>query len=143
MTACCLALALIISPAPPEWQEGLAVRYAPGLMARVARNRGIAPTDCMVAYTHARDEDMGARWLDVEGLATGVTRRCLVVDLPRPGRDKANLIRRGILVELDAASSRAICGAAWRGKASECPVRVRVVPAVVGQIFQQRRFYDY
>jgi hypothetical protein len=95
----------------------------------------------MIAYTHARDADMGIRWLEVEGVRTGVRRRCLVTDLPRPGRDKRNLIRRGILVELDAESGQAVCGAAWSGKASECPVRVRVVAAVVGQVLQQRRFY--
>lgn len=110
-------------------------------MERVARNRGIEPQPCMVAYTHAKDEDMGVRWLEVEGLATGVTRRCLVIDLPRPGRDKVSLIRRGVLVEIDANSSRAICGAAWRGKASECPVRVRAAPAVVGRVLQGRGFY--
>lgn len=141
MTACCLALALIISPAP--WHEGLAVRYNEGVMENVARNRGIPPAACMIASTHATDADMGVTWLEVEGVRTGVKRRCLTVDLPRPGRDKANLIRRGVLVELDHASSRDICGASWSGKATECPVRVRTAPAVVGRVFQQRRFYAY
>lgn len=99
-------------------------------MRTVARNRGIEPVGCMVAYTHARDADMGKLWLDVEGVTTGVKRRCLTVDLPRPGRDKANLVRRGIIIELDAHSGETICGAAWRGKASECPVRVRKVIVV-------------
>lgn len=118
-----MVLTLVISPAP---HEGLAVKYAPGVMTQVARNRGIEPQPCMVAYTYAEADDMGKLWLDVEGVTTGVKRRCLVVDMPRV-RDRPNLIRRGALVEIDAASSRAICGAAWRGKASECPVRVRVV----------------
>lgn len=112
-------------------------------MENVARNRGIAPQPCMVAYTHATDADMGTRWLEVEGVGSGVRRRCLTVDLPRPGKDKRNLIRRGILVEIDYANSRDICGAAWSGKATECPVRVRAVSAVVGRVFQQRRFYDF
>ena len=132
----------MIGPVPPDRHDGLAVRYAPGVMRTVARNRGIEPQPCMVAYTYAEDKDMGKLWLDVEGVATGVRRRCLTVDLPRPGRDKANLVRRNILVELDANSARSICGAAWRGKASECPVRVRVVDTNKrGCVPQKRMFY--
>lgn len=119
-----LTLLLVIGP---DWHDGLAVRYSEGVMRTVARNRGIEPQPCMVAYTYARDEDMGRLWLEIEGVRTGVKRRCLAIDLPRPGKDKQNLIRRGILIELDAESSRDICGAAWSGKASACPVRVRVV----------------
>lgn len=137
--ALCLVLALVINPAP--WHEGLAVKYSEGAMENVARNRGIVPQPCMIAYTHATAADMGVRWLEVEGRDTGVRLRCLTVDLPRPGRDKANLIRRGVLVELDAESGRAVCGASWSGKATECPVRVRAAPMVVGKVFQQRRFY--
>lgn len=136
-----LALLLLIAPAPTEWQEGLAVKYSEGVMERVSRNRGIPPQPCMVAYTYARDEDMGKLWLEVEGLTTGVKRRCLAVDLPKPGRDKANLIRRGIIIELDAHSGETICGAAWHGKATECPVRVR--KAQSGRVPQKRGFYAY
>ena len=141
MTACCLALALLISPAPlPDWQTGLAVRYSEGVMENVARNRGIAPEPCMIAYTHATAADMGVTWLEVKGVRTGVRKRCLTVDMPRPGRDKANLIRRGVLVELDAESGQAVCGASWSGKATECPVRVRVAPAVVGRVLKVREW---
>lgn len=105
-------------------------------MRAVARNRGIAPQPCMVAYTHATDADMGVTWLEVEGVRTGARLRCLVTDLPRPGRDKRNLIRRGVLVELDAESGRVVCGATWSGKASECPVRVRVAPMVMGRVLR-------
>lgn len=142
LIACWLAV-LLMSPAPPEWHEGLAVRYAEGVMEAVARNRGIAPAPCMIAYTHAANADMGVLWLEVEGVETGVRRRCLAVDLPRPGRDKANLIRRDILVELDHESGRALCGAAWSGKATECRVRVRRVSAVAGRVLQKRSFYAY
>lgn len=96
-------------------------------MEAVARTRGIDPQPCMIAYTHATDADMGVLWLEVEGVASGVRRRCLTVDLPRE-RDKAGLIRRDILVELDHESGQALCGAAWSGKATECRVRVRVAP---------------
>lgn len=132
-----LVIVLMIGP---NWQEGLAVRYAPGLMAQVARNRGIEPQLCMIAYTYARDEDMGKLWLEVEGIKTGIKRRCLVVDLPRE-KDRVNLVRRNILVEIDAASSVAICSPSWRGKASECPVRVRKIQ--VATIPQRRAFHAY
>lgn len=112
-------------------------------MEQVARNRGIEPTDCMVAYTYAEADDMGTLWLEVEGLVTGVKRRCLTVDMPRPV-DRPNLVRRGILIELDAVSGRDICGPAWRGKASECPVRVQVVSTnKQGRVPQKRGFYAY
>jgi hypothetical protein len=109
------------------WTEGRAVRYGPTVMARVALNRGIPWQPCMVAWTYAKDEDMGRKWLLVEGVKTGVRKRCLVVDLPQP-RDKANLIKRGIVVELDARSSRAICPPGWDGAARLCAVRVKEVP---------------
>lgn len=109
------------------WTEGRAVRYGETMMARVARNRGIPWQPCMVAYTYAKDADMGRVWLRVEGVKTGIGFRCLVVDIPRPGKDKANLIKRGIIVELDFRSSQAICGLHWRGAARECPVRVQVI----------------
>ncbi len=105
-------------------EAGYAVRYAPGVMSNVAHNRHIAPQPCMVAYTHAVDADMGRLWLWVEGPA--VAAECLVVDLPqdvhRPG-----LVRRGVDVEFDHRSGARVCGRRWRGKASECPIRVRVI----------------
>jgi len=112
-------------------------------MEAVARNRRIAPQPCMVAYTYARDADMGNLWLEVEGVETGVRRRCLVVDLPRSGRDKVSLIRRGVLVELDPDSGQDICGASWSGRARDCRVRVRRVSAVVGRVLQKRAFSVY
>jgi hypothetical protein len=94
-------------------------------MEHVARTRQIAPQVCMVAYTHARDADMGALWLRVAGPAGMVD--CLVVDIPRPGNDKQNLIRRGVIVELGWKNREEICGAGWSGKATECQVRVQVI----------------
>lgn len=90
-------------------------------MQHVAHNRHITPRACMVAYTHAVDADMGRLWLWVEGPAA--IARCLAIDLPQDV-DKANLVRRGIIVELDFQSGARICGARWRGRAVECPVRV-------------------
>ena len=103
------------------WEAGYAVYYSEGVMSGVARTRQIAPQPCMVAYTHARDADMGALWLRVAGTAGMVD--CLVSDLPRPGQDKQNLIRRGIVIELNW-ESRWLCGPHWTGNARECKVSV-------------------
>ena len=102
-------------------ETGYAVRYAPGVMANVAHNRNIEPRACMVAYTRAVDADMGRLWLWVEGPAGAA--ECLVVDLPEDV-DRAALVRRGILVELDYQSGTRVCGVRWTGNARECPVRV-------------------
>jgi hypothetical protein len=114
---------LCVGAGSMNWQAGFAVRYAPGVMQKVALNRRIAPQSCMVAWTHARARDMGETWLDVEGIETGKRLRCLVVDLPHP-KDRPNLIRRGIMVELDYRSSLQICPSGWGGAARECAVRV-------------------
>jgi hypothetical protein len=104
------------------WQTGQAVRYAPGVMRKVALHRHITPQGCMVAYTHAKNRDMGRLWLTVEGVKTRIRKRCLVVDLPQT-KHKPNLIKRGILVELDWGSS-SICPPHWSGAARECAVKV-------------------
>jgi hypothetical protein len=112
------ALILSLGVAP---QTGFAVRYGPGVMERVAANRGIAPQACMVAWTAATDADIGERSLIVHG--PGGAARCLVIDLPQ-AKDRPALQRRGILVEL-GYDSRWICGPGWSGRARDCLVRVR------------------
>jgi len=105
---------------PPD-HVGFAVRYSPGVMESVARRRGIPWQECMVAWTYARDKDIGRTWLHVEGPAGEAN--CLVIDLPRPGRDKRNLIARDIEVELGYRSGARVCGRRWQGRAVECKVR--------------------
>jgi hypothetical protein len=119
-----LALSLISSAPDTRWQTGHAVRYNPGVMRRVAQVRKIPPQRCMVAWTYARSRDMGRVWLEVVGVRTGVSRRCLVVDLPQ-AKHRPALVRRGVVVELDYTSSFAICGRTWTGNARECRVKVR------------------
>ena len=116
-------LALALGAAPAPWQTGRAVRYSPGHMQRVAAIRDIGAQPHMAAYTYATDDDMGRLWIEVEGVNTGRRLRFLVVDLPQP-RDKANLIKRGILVEMDYESGAMICGKHWQGAARECPVTI-------------------
>lgn len=121
-----LILALGIGPAPSRSTDyvGYAVRYAPHVMSRVARNRGITWQPHMAAYTYARGEDMGHLWLHIVGPAGEAD--FLVVDLPQP-RDRAGLIRRGVIAELDYQSGFLICGKGWTGKATECKIKVRVL----------------
>jgi hypothetical protein len=123
MTRWAPALLLVLLPmqadARPATVTGFAARYAPGMMARVARNRHMAQATCMVASQFV---GIGG-WLTVTGLKTGAVRRCKVVDVPQP-YDAKPLLRRGIVVELDHTSAKAICGSV-REPPRQCPVRVR------------------
>lgn len=113
-----------VQPARSPNHVGYAVRYGPGVMESVARTRHAPPAPCYVAYTLAGDQDMARLWLRIQGPAG--TLDCLVVDLPRPGRDKRNLIKRGVIVEL-GWPSRWICGEHWSGRARDCRVKVRIL----------------
>lgn len=106
-----LSLGAALTGADVRW----AVRYSPGLMEQVARNRGMQPTACMVAHPTA---PLGS-WLIVAGQAR---LRCQVVDTSAP-QDKARHIRLR-RIEVDPASGARLCGVRWQGKASECMVRV-------------------
>lgn len=119
----CIGAGLLGAPARPADHVGYAVRYGPGVMGRTASNRGIAWQPHMAAYTFARDEDMGRLWLHIQGPAGEAD--FLVVDLPRPA-DRAGLIKRGVVAEVDAASAPLICGASWTGRDRDCPVRIWV-----------------
>lgn len=110
---------------PPDY-AGTVVRYAEGRMARTADIRGIARAPHMAAFTFAKDEDMGRLLLHIVGPAGAAD--FLVVDLPRPGKDKRNLIARGVVGELDYYSGFLICGKGWTGRARDCRVRVWVIP---------------
>lgn len=107
------------------WEEGWAVRYDAGIMEAVAHKRGIAEQPHMLAWSQATDADIGKTWLYVIGPAG--SGRFLVVDLPRPGKDKQALIRRDIAVELGYANREEICGPHWSGRAIDCRVRIQVI----------------
>lgn len=118
------ALLILALGAGPVVHTGYAVRYDPGVMERVAARRHIAPAPCMVAWTYARDADIGETWLRIVG-PTGAL-ECLVIDLPQK-RDRPGLVERDVEVEL-GYPSRWICGKGWTGRARDCPVRVWVIP---------------
>lgn len=103
---------------------GYAVRYRPRKMDETANHRHIAPVRHMVSYTFARDGDMGRLRLHIKG--PGGEMDALVVDLPRPGKDKRNLVQRNVIVEL-AYEDSWVCPPGWRGRAVECQVEVWVL----------------
>jgi hypothetical protein len=127
MITCTAKIALTIALAMPQSQpasySGYAASYAKGVMEHVADVRGIARQPCMVASWRLPLE----RWVVVRGQRTGVRRRCLVVDVCRPGRDCARIRRKHIVVELDWSTNKAICGAS-KEPPSYCPVTVFEVP---------------
>lgn len=63
-------------------------------MEHVAERRAIPSQPCMVAWTKARDADIGETWLRIVGPGGAAT--CLVVDLPET-RDRS-------LLNLDGAT---------------------------------------
>src|SRR5687768_1962129 len=101
------------------WTEGRAVYYAPGLMEHMSAKRGLPVAACMAAHPTA---GIG-NWILVEGVRTGVRKRCRVVDTSQEW-DRARHIRTG-LVELDFDSAHAICPPGWDGASRLCPVKVK------------------
>jgi len=120
MTGLAVTAALLLALGHTGWESGWAVRYSEGTMERVAARRGIAAQDCMVAWTAATDADIGVTWLRIVG--PGGAADCLPVDLPQD-RDRAALLRRGVLVELGYAN-RDLCLPGWSGRARDCRVNV-------------------
>lgn len=125
MTALAAQAALVFALGHTGWSHGYAVHYAKGRMEHVANVRRIAQQPCMLAWTAATDADIGRTWLRVVGPNGALD--CLVVDLPRPGKDKRGLVARRVAVEL-GWRNRGICPSGWKGRASECAVVFRVVP---------------
>lgn len=117
----CLGLGFGSIEPPGPVYEGYAARYGAKVFDAVAHNRGLALKPCMLAFTHAT-EITGEDMLWVEGTRTGVRRHCHIYDLPQP-YDRANLIRRKIIVELDRESARAVCGSVV-DPPRQCPVKV-------------------
>lgn len=99
--------------AAPRVQHGYAAAYRAGLMERVSRNRGLPVVGCMIASPTHR---IGT-WVTVRSVRG--QRRCRVTDVPHP-RDRAAIVRRGIVAELDFRSNRALC------PRNERPERCRV-----------------
>jgi hypothetical protein len=121
----CAVLALLvlfcftqtITAAPREYR-GVAARYSPGTMIRVAHNRGIPVENCMIAATHER---IGT-WVTVTGIRTKKSLTCLVVDVPAP-KDRRTIERRNIVVEIQHKHAITLCGST-REPPRMCPVLI-------------------
>lgn len=115
-----LAATMLLLPVlVPRSTDGFAAYYREGLMERVAENRGISPTPCMVA-------SLGSVIGDTLTVERGKTRlHCLVVDVAHP-KDVASIRERGIVVELDFQSARKICRVTAKQPIAprDCPVRI-------------------
>jgi hypothetical protein len=117
------------APARPPDHVGYVVMYAKNVMERRARANdpayATAPAPCYVSYTLARNRDIARLWLRIKGPKGTI--ECLVVDLPDDSKyDRQPLIERGVWAEI-GWRQRWICGPRWRGKATECPVRIWVL----------------
>jgi hypothetical protein len=113
------------------WSDHIAAHYAPGYFGRVALYRQLPKADCYVASPqHA----IGS-WLLIEGVKTGVRRRCLVADTSQPWDRQRHVRMR--LIELDYASAGAICGST-RLPNRDCPVRVGLAQSIDQQSARSR-----
>lgn len=102
-----------------EWHGAFAVRYDPGVFARVSRNRGLPIVACMVAHPTL---PIGT-WIEVDGPAG--RERARITDTSAPA-DKARHIRLK-RVELDYSCARRVCPPGWQGAAVECPISWRTL----------------
>lgn len=99
-------------------QSGYAPHYSPGLMARVAANRDMAPAACMVS---SPTWPLGTH-LWVHGENTGQLLDCTVVDVSAP-KDRDRHIRTRRVIELSYEATTALCGST-RERVIDCPVVV-------------------
>jgi hypothetical protein len=103
-----------------EMMSGFAPRYSPGLMERVARNRGMDVEGCMVSSPFY---DIGTRVI-VYGPNTDRALSCTVVDVSHP-RDRARHIRTKRITELSYPAALALCGRKHiNHRPEQCPVVV-------------------
>ena len=114
--------ALLLVPVQAE-RVGSAAHYKPGLMAEVARNRGMTPGSCDVAVT---DNHRIGAWVTITRVKTGRSERCRITDVCAQ-RDCARLRAKGIIAELSFEAARRLCGITRYGQEppSACKVRVR------------------
>jgi len=124
MIRCAMKMSLVAALTLPQAHgtvyRGVAASYSRGTMEMVSRNRGMH-ADCMVAHTFER---LGT-WVVVRGLRLGRQLTCLVIDVPQP-RDRARIIRRGIIVELAYEDNGYICGF-QNEPPRKCPVQTTEV----------------
>jgi hypothetical protein len=120
MTKTLAAILLAVVLYGGEMMSGFAPRYSPGLMERVARNRGMDVEGCMVSSPFY---DIGTRVI-VYGPNTDRALSCTVVDVSHP-RDRARHIRTRRITELSYPAALALCGRKHiNHRPEQCPVLV-------------------
>jgi len=119
MVAALLA-ALTTQPAVAD-QMGFAARYSSeAKMRRAAAVHGVSVPDGIEVCASAH-HPLGSI-ITVRSVRRGTSWRCVVVDIPHP-RDRASIIRRGIIVELTPRGAMHICGSV-NEPPRQCPVEV-------------------
>jgi hypothetical protein len=120
MTETLAAILLAVVLYGGEMMSGFAPRYSPGVMERVARNRGMDVAGCMVSSPFY---DIGTRVI-VYGPNTDRALSCTVVDVSHP-RDRARHIRTKRITELSYPAALALCGRKHiNHRPEQCPVVV-------------------
>lgn len=116
-----LLASLLVEPASAA-HTGYAARYREGLMERAAEIHGVrVPPGRELCASPI--ERLGTL-LTVTSRASGRVWRCVVVDIAH-SRDRAAILRRGIVIELPPAGAMHLCGSV-RQRPSDCPVSVVV-----------------
>jgi hypothetical protein len=109
---------MILALCEGDCQVGYAPHYNPGVMERVADNRGLPRTACMVS---SPVYPVGTRVL-VYGVATKVLLACRVTDVSAP-KDRVRHIRTRRVVELGFTEAVRLCGQTTEPP-KKCPVVV-------------------
>ena len=101
------------------WHPAWAVRYDPGGMGRVARNRGMSVVPCMAAH---HSLPLGT-WIEVEG--PGGTAKARITDTSQSwDAERHKRLKR---MEFSYGCSLDICPPGWQGAAVECPISWRTL----------------
>lgn len=115
-----LLAGLLVEPASAA-QQGYAARYrSEGLMRRAAAVHGVevpAGLEVCASPYHA----LGTI-ITVRSSRRGTSWRCIVGDVPHD-RDRASILRRGIVVEVTPRGALRLCGSI-QDPPSQCPVTV-------------------
>jgi len=117
-----LQLPTINPPQPePVHYTGYAAHYSPGLMAKVAKNRGIEPYDCMISSPLFPLETI----VIVKSLSNDVELECKVVDQSHP-RDKERHINNRLWAEVDFGSAKKLFDIKKVGQKPnrDCPIEI-------------------
>lgn len=115
-------LILVLLPSqPPQIRHGYAARYRSGLMSKVARNRGMDPSHCMIA---SHISPLGS-WVKVSSRHLVKPLVCQVVDIAPPS-DRAWNLEHGRIIEVAYENALEICGST-RSRPIDCPVTVAMI----------------